>query len=131
MPREFTFRGLSVEEIQKLSLDEYAKLVSARLRRSIMRGFTPAQKRLLKRIKKYKEKGIQKPIRTHCRDMPILPEMLGMKFMVFNGKEFIPVEITVEKLGHYLGEFIPTRKRVQHGAPGVGATKSSKFIPLK
>jgi len=131
MPREFRYKGYSIEELKKMSLDEFAKLLPARQRRSILRGFTPAQKKLIEKIRKYREKGIKKPIKTHCRDMIILPEMVGMIIMVHNGKEFIPVEITPERIGHYLGEFALTRKRVQHGAPGVGATRSSKFIPLK
>ncbi len=131
MVKKFTYRGYTVEELQKISLEEFAKLVPARQRRSLLRGFTDAQKKLLEKIRKYKEKGITKPIKTHCRDMVIIPEMIGMTIMVYNGKEFIPVEITPEKLGHYLGEFAPTRKRVVHGAPGVGATRSSKYVPLK
>jgi len=131
MPREFRYRGYTVEELQRMDLSEFAKLLPARQRRSILRGLTPAQKKLLEKIRKYKERGINKPIKTHCRNMIILPEMVGLTIMVHNGKEYIPVEITPERIGHYLGEFALTRKRVQHSAPGVGATRSSKFIPLK
>ncbi len=131
MAKEFTYRGKTEQEIVNMSMDEFVKLVPARQRRSLLRGFTPAQKKLLQEIKLRKEKGISKPVKTHCRDMIILPEMVGVTVMVHSGKEFVPVQITAEKVGHYLGEFAPSRKRVQHGSPGVGATRSSKFVPLK
>ena len=131
MAKEFTYRGYRIEELQKMPLSEFANLLPARQRRSLLRGLTPYQKRLLEKVRKYRERGIKKPIKTHCRNMIILPEMVGMIFLVHNGKEFVHVEATPERIGHYLGEFAPTRKRVQHSAPGVGATRSSKFIPLK
>jgi small subunit ribosomal protein S19 len=131
MVKEFNYRGLSEETLMKMSLDEFAKIVTARMRRTLNRGLTPFQKRLLTRVKVAKKKGIMKPLKTHCRDMPIVPAMLGLTITVYNGKVYIPVQIDAEKLGHYLGEFARTRTRVQHSAPGVGATRSSKFIPLK
>jgi small subunit ribosomal protein S19 len=70
-------------------------------------------------------------IRTHSRDFVVLPEMVGMTIEVYNGQEFNRFEIQPEMIGHYLGEFVQTRKRVEHSAPGVGATKSSKYVPLK
>jgi len=114
-----------------MSLTDFAKLLPARQRRTIMRGLSPRHKKLLEKIRRYKENNIQKPIRTHLRDMIILPEMVGMKFAVHNGKEFVTIEIVPEMIGHRLGEFVQTRKRVIHGAPGIGATRSSMFVPLK
>jgi small subunit ribosomal protein S19 len=70
-------------------------------------------------------------IRTHLRDMIVLPEMVGMKISIHSGKDFAPVEISSEMLGHYFGEFVMTRKKVSHGAAGIGSTRSSKFVPLK
>ncbi len=128
---KFTYKGYSPEDLEKMSLKELIEILPARIRRTLRRGLTPAQQKLLEKIRKYKQKGINKPIRTHCRDMPILPEMFGLTIMVYNGKEFVPVKVTPEMIGHYLGEFALTRKRVVHGAPGVGATRSSKFVPLK
>jgi small subunit ribosomal protein S19 len=123
---EFTFRGKSLEDLKKLNIDEFALLVPARQRRTIQRGLSEGHKKLLHKVK------IKDPnIRTHLRDMIILPEMVGMKIAIHNGKEFTPVEITPEMLGHYFGEFVMTRKKVSHGAAGIGATRSSKFIPLK
>ena len=123
---EFTFRGKSLEDLKKLNIDEFALLVPARQRRTIQRGISEGHKKLLHKVK------IKDPnIRTHLRDMIILPEMVGMKIAIHNGKEFTPVEIMPEMLGHYFGEFVMTRKKVSHGAAGIGATRSSKFIPLK
>src|SRR5207247_2379854 len=70
-------------------------------------------------------------LRTHCRDVPILPDFIGKKVSIHNGKAFETVEIKPEMIGHYLGEFAMTRRPVKHSGPGVGATRSSKFMPLK
>lgn len=131
MAKQMKFYGREPEAFEHMSMEEFIKLLPARQRRSIKRGFTPAQKALLENIEEAKKTGDKKPIRTHCRDMVIIPEMLGMVFMVHSGKEFKRVEITFDMLGHYLGEFALTRQRIKHGSPGVGATRSSKFIPLK
>ncbi len=122
---EFTYRGKTLEELKKLSLEEFAKLVPSRQRRSILRGLSEEHKKLLNKIKQ------NKVVRTHLRDMIIVPEMVGSRIGIHNGKEFVQVEIIPEMLGHYLGEFAMTRKKVVHGAAGVGATRSSKFVPLK
>ncbi|MEM5804395.1 MAG: 30S ribosomal protein S19 [Candidatus Aenigmatarchaeota archaeon] len=127
MAKVFTYKGRTLEELQKMSLEDFAKLVRSRERRSLKRGFTAAQKRFLEAIRTSK-KGV---IRTHCRDMTIIPEMVGKKVAIYNGKEWDEVEIRMEMLGRRLGEFALTRKKVQHSAPGVGATRSSKFLPLK
>ena len=123
---EFTFRGKPLEELKKLSLEDFALLVPARQRRTIQRGFSEEHKKLLHKVR------IKDPnIRTHLRDMVVLPEMVGMKINIHSGKEFTPIDIIPEMVGHYFGEFALTRKKVSHGAAGVGATRSSKFIPLK
>jgi len=129
--KAFTYRGKTVEELKKMDFKEFAKLVPARQRRSLLRGFTDAQKRLLEKIKKAQEGKYNKVIRTHCRDIIILPEMIGLKILVHRGKEFVPVVITEEMLGHYLSEMTLTRNRVAHSAPGVGATKSSAAFSVK
>jgi small subunit ribosomal protein S19 len=123
---EFTFRGKSLEELKKLSQDEFALLVPSRQRRTLQRGISEDHKKLLHKVK------IKDPnIRTHLRDMIVLPEMVGMKIAIHSGKEFVPIDIISEMMGHYFGEFVLTRKKVSHGAAGIGATKSSKFVPLK
>lgn len=124
--KQFTWQGKTEEELKELELKEFAQLVPARQRRTLKRGFTEAQKRLLARV----EKG-DKNIKTHCRDMIILPSMLGMIFRIYNGKEWLPVMITAEMLGRYLGEFALTRKGVTHSAAGIGATRSSKAISAR
>ena len=124
--KEFTYYGKSLEELQKLSIKEFAEIAPARARRTLKRGLTDAQKILLKKIKKGESN-----IETHCRDMIILPEMANKTISVYNGKTFVKVMITTEMIGHYLGEFSLTRRRVQHGSPGIGATRSSKYVPLK
>ena len=115
-------------------MDEFIRLLPARQRRSLLRGLTLQQRILLEKIRRAREemkRGKKVVIRTHVRNMIILPEMVGLTIHVHNGKDFVPVEITPEMIGHYLGEFALTRKEVKHSAPGVGATRSSKFLPLK
>ena len=126
--KEYRFNGLSLEEMQKLSLEELIPLLPARQRRTLKRGFTKRQDKLYNDIMKT-EKGT--PIKTHCRDMIILPSFIGHRIDVHNGNEFQRVDIQSQMIGHYLGEFALTRKKVKHTGPGVGATRSSKFMPLK
>jgi len=129
--REFRYRGYTLEELQNMTLDELAGVMPARIRRTLRRGLSPENLKLLEKVRKYKSKGIDKVIRTHRRDMPVLPEMVGARIAVHNGKEFVEVKIVPEMIGHYLGEFAMTNRIVRHGRPGKGATRSSKFVPLK
>ncbi|CAD6491814.1 MAG: 30S ribosomal protein S19 [Candidatus Argoarchaeum ethanivorans] len=122
---EFTYRGKTIEELKKLSIEEFAELVNSRTRRSLKRGLSTDEKKLLEKIRG------DKTVRTHLRQMIILPEMVNKKVMVHSGKEFKSFEILPEMLGHCFGEYAPTRRLVKHGSAGVGATKSSKFVPLK
>jgi len=126
MAKELTWRGKTEEEVKSMEMKEFMELITARQRRSLKRGFTDQQKRLLKKIE-----ADDKNIKTHCRNMIIIPNMLGKMIKVYNGKEFIPVSIALEMLGHYLGEFAHTRKLVSHSAAGVGATRSSKAISAR
>ncbi len=129
--KEFTYRGKTIEQIKALDVKEFARIVPARQRRSLERGFTEMQKRLLIKIKKAKEGKYKKPIKTHCRDMVVIPEMLGLMIHVHAGKGFVQIEVLPDMLGHYLGEFTLTRNRVTHSAPGIGATKSSSAASVK
>jgi len=124
--KEFTFRGKKLDELKELSINAFSELLPSRQRRTLKRGFTDQQKILLRELKSKKSN-----IKTHCRDMIILPEMVGLKINVSNGKAFIPVSIQEDMLGHYLGEFSLTRKGVQHSSPGVGATRSSASVSVK
>lgn len=123
---EFTYRGYTIDKLKKMDLKKFAALLPARERRTILRGFSEEEQKLLRRIREG-----DKTIRTHLRHMVILPEMVGVKIGIHNGKTFEYVEIKPEMIGHRLGEFALTRKKVIHGSAGIGATRSSKYIPLK
>ncbi|MFC7251177.1 30S ribosomal protein S19 [Halomicroarcula sp. GCM10025324] len=129
---EFSFRGHTLDELQAMELDEVAELLPARQRRSITRGLTEEKHKLLERARDAEEEATANdPIRTHLRDMPVVPVMVGLTFAVHNGQDFERVKVEPEMLGHYLGEFQLTRTSVEHGQAGIGATRSSKFVPLK
>jgi small subunit ribosomal protein S19 len=129
---EFTFRGHTLDELQEMELDEVAELLPARQRRTIERGLTEEKQKLLEKAREAdEEETANNPIRTHLRDMPIVPAMVGLTFAVHNGQSFERVNVEPEMLGHYLGEFQLTRTDVEHGQAGIGATRSSKFVPLK
>lgn len=125
--KEFSYRGFSLQELQEMPTDEAISLLSARARRSYKRGLNQEEQVFVDRLL-----NDEKPVlRTHRREIVILPSFVGKKVAVYNGKEFMEFEIKPEMIGHYLGEFAPTRKSVTHSGPGVGATRSSKFMPLK
>lgn len=125
--KRFTYRGVPLKELLTMPIEKLAKLAPSRIRRSLARGFTPEQRKFLEKLRKYP----RKVIRTHVRDMIIIPEMIGRRIAVHNGKEFVTIRITPWMLFHYLGEFAPTNKPVKHSSPGKGATRSSKFIAKK
>ncbi|MHB8604271.1 MAG: 30S ribosomal protein S19 [Thermoplasmatota archaeon] len=127
--KEFTYRGHTLGELAALSNDDLIAAMPARARRFMTRMHQdPASVTLLAIAKETPEGG---EMRTHLRDFPILPTFVGKTVHVHNGKEFTKVVVTAEMIGHKLGEFSPTRKSVKHTGPGVGATRSSKFMPLK
>jgi small subunit ribosomal protein S19 len=121
--KQFTFRGKTAEELKEMDVREFAKLLKSRRKRSVLRQFQKIED-FVNRTKIKLSKN--KPIKTHQRDLIIVPQMVGMKIGVYSGNNFIPVNIIGEMLGHVLGEFAPTRSRVKHGGAGVGATKGSK-----
>ena len=131
MVKQFTYRGLSQKELENLSLDKLLELFPARARRSLTRGINDNKRKLIEEMKAAKSGILKNPINTHLRDVLILPTMVGVTVNVYSGKEFRPVTITTEMVGHYLGEYVITNKRVSHGAPGVGASRSSLYVPLK
>ena len=134
MPKEFTYKGYSLEELRQMSMDDFIKLLPSRQRRSLLRGLSDEQKKFIEKLREVKnETGSTEKItiKTHCRDAVILPEMVGITVLVHNGKEFASVEINTEKIGHVLGEFAITNKKVSHGMPGIGASRSSMYVPLK
>lgn len=131
MVKEFKYRGVGTEELQNLSLEKLFALLPARSRRSLTRGITDGKRKLLDEIKLAKAGKLTTPIKTHLRDLIIMPYMTGLTIHIFSGKEFVPVVIKPEMIGHYTGEYVMTNKRVIHGAPGVGASRSSLYVPLK
>ena len=131
MVKKFTFHGLSTEETESLTGEKLFDLLSSRARRSLKRGINDQKRKLIDEIKMKKAGKLNADIKTHLRDLIILPYMVGVTVNVFSGKEFVPIVITTEMIGHYLGEYVITNKRVSHGAPGVGASRSSLYVPLK
>ncbi len=129
MAKKYVFRGKTFEELSAISLEDLSKLLTARERRALKRGMPRVHKKLLENVRKMR--GKDKLIRTHARDMVVLPEMVGAKLGIHNGQEFQMVIIEESMIGHRLGEFALTRKKVKHSSPGLGATRSSKFVPLK
>ena len=143
--KQFTYRGLTVEELTALPIfspeeDPDALSVEgvmpSRVRRSMNRGFAEGitnggsnieEEHFINRLRE----NPGKTVKTHCRSLYILPEMVGRTIGVHDGRAFKMVEILPEMLGHALGEYAPTRRSVTHTGPGVGATRSSKHVALK
>lgn len=132
---KFKYQGKSIEELKKLSRDEFLKLLPSRLRRTLKRGQVKNNPKLFNKIKqavKELSEGEQKTvIKTHLRSLVITPKMAGLTIHVHRGNEFQKVFIKESMIGKYIGEFVMTRKMVKHSSPGVGASRSSKFIPVK
>jgi len=131
MVKQFEYRGVPLEELQGMSLEKLFLLFSSRQRRSLTRGITDGKRKLIEEIKLAKAGKLKTPIKTHLRDLIVLPYMVGVTVNTYAGKDFVPVTIIPEMIGHYLGEYVMTNKRVSHGAPGVGASRSSLYVPLK
>jgi|SRR3989344_3899756 len=121
--KEYIYRGQKLSFLKTLDVRESAKYMPSRSRRSVLRNFSVIEKF----VNKCETLSSQnKRIKTHLRDIIIVPKLVGMKICIHNGKSFNEVLITFEMIGHFLGEFSLTRNRVNHGKAGIGATKSSK-----
>ncbi len=134
MVKEFRYRGTSLEDLKKMSIDEIAKLLPSRARRSLKKGLTDQQKKFLENLRKTPEKFHK----THVRDMIILPEMVGAKVGIYKGgakagdsSKWVNVVIAPQMIGHRIGEYSIPIGRVKHSAPGIGASKGSKHIATK
>jgi len=125
--KEFTYHGFTMKELLEMPFDEVVTLMPSRIRRTLIRGLNEEQRTTFEKIRD----SDGRTIRTHRRDIPIIPQFVGKNVSVYSGKEFKEFEIKPEMIGRYLGEFVPTRGTVRHSGPGVGATRSSKFLPLK
>jgi small subunit ribosomal protein S19 len=131
MPKEFRYRGKSLEELNSMSTEALLELLPSRARRSLNRGVSEEKRKLLEDARAKKDGKLQGEIKTHARDMIILPTMVGLTISVHNGREFVPLEVKAEMIGRYLGEYVITNKKVVHGTPGIGASRSSLYVPLK
>ena len=69
---------------------------------------------LIKKVDKQKNETIKKPIKTWSRKSTIIPDFVGVSFLIYNGKKFIPITISEDMVGHKLGEFAPTRQFAGH-----------------
>jgi len=131
MPKEFRYRGKSLEELNSMSTEALLELLPSRARRSLNRGVSEEKRKLLEDARAMKDGKIQGEIKTHARDMIVLPTMVGLTISVHNGREFVPLVVKPEMIGRYLGEYVITNKKVVHGTPGIGASRSSLYVPLK
>lgn len=131
MPREYKYRGHTLEQLQGMSFESFLELLPSRQRRTLNRGISDEKKKLIEETRMAKEGKIKNPIRTHARDMVVLPSMVGLTIHVHSGKEFVALEVKPEMVGHYIGEYVITNKKVVHGTPGIGASRSSLYVPLK
>ncbi len=127
------YKGIPADKLKGMSVEEIMPMLKSRARRTLKRiSKNPQYKKLMKKASKVAEEDPSKVIKTHVREAVIIPGWLGLTFGVHNGKEFKTFVITAEKVGHRLGDYSPTTQmRIAHSGPGVGATRGSKFIPLK
>ncbi|OUJ18842.1 Ribosomal protein S19 [Methanonatronarchaeum thermophilum] len=128
---EFKYRGYTLEELKEMNLDELKEILPSRARRKIERGLNEEEKKLLEEIRELQDSSEDIVVKTHLRDMIILPEFVTLKIGIHNGNDFEVIRVEPEMIGHFIGEFATTRKDVKHGGPGIGATRSSKYVPLK
>ena len=130
MPERIAFKGKTESEVQAMSMQEFTSMIKSRERRWLKRNSMQYRK-LNEKIEKLRKSSPEKPIKTQIREAVILPSWVNMKFEIYNGKEFMPLVIAPNMVGHRLGEFVYTTKRVQHSAPGIRATRGSKFLSVK
>ena len=131
MPKEFRYRGKTLEELNTMSTEALLELLPSMARRSLNRGVSAEKRKLLEDARAKKEGKLDGEIKTHARDMIVLPTMVGLTIAVHNGREFVNLEVKPEMIGRYLGEYVITNKKVVHGTPGIGASRSSLYVPLK
>jgi small subunit ribosomal protein S19 len=131
MPKEFRYRGRTLDELNSMSTEALLVLLSSRARRSLNRGVSEEKRKLLEDARAIKEGKKEGEIKTHARDMVILPTMVGLTIGVHNGREFVPLQVKPEMIGRFLGEYVITNKKVVHGTPGIGSSRSILYVPLK
>lgn len=133
MARKVTFKGIDIEELKTYTPEQAMSLIPSRSRRALKR----AQKNInykyndfLAKVEEAKKNG--KKIKTHTRAAVVLPSWIGMTIGVYDGRKYVDVVIMPDMIGHRLGEYAGTTiVSVKHSGPGIGATRGSKFMPLK
>ena len=131
MVREFSYKGYDLEQLKKMSDDQLKEILPYAARRKMNRGIK-LDKKILRAIEANKAGNPPKNmVKSHVRDLLILPNMVGIKFGIYNGKTFEQVEVKPDMIGYYIGDFVLPRKIVSHGKAGIGATKSSKNVAKK
>ena len=123
--KEFRYRGHTLEELKQLSKQELMELFPSRIRRTLKRGYPEAAQKAHAKLMENDN------VKTHVREVVIMPQMVGKKVKVYNGQEYKEVRIEPEMIGHVLGEFSQTRASVKHSSPGVGATKSGMALSVR
>jgi small subunit ribosomal protein S19 len=131
LPKEFKYRGYTLEQLNSMSTEAMLQLLPSRARRSLNRGVSDEKRKLLEDARAAQEGKSRGQVKTHARDMIVLPSMVGLTISVHNGREFVALVVKPEMIGRYLGEFVITNKKVVHGTPGIGASRSSLYVPLK
>ena len=133
--KKFSYRGNDLKKLIEMNMDEMSQQLRSRQRRKLRRKMGTKYARFINKLldaKKHTAQG-EKPvaIKTHLRDCIVLPSMVQSVINIHKGNGYSNIEVKPEMIGYYLGEFAVTYKRVSHGKPGVGATHSSKFVPIK
>ncbi|MFH1056218.1 MAG: ribosomal protein S19 family protein [Candidatus Micrarchaeota archaeon] len=128
MARKIVYKGIDVEQVPKLSWEEFMRLIPSNSRRTLKRMGSQVKK-FLEKLRKHDFS--KKPMKTHFRNMPVTPDMVGKTFLVYNGHLFTEVKASASMLGRRLGDYAITIKLVKHSGPGVGATRGSKTVELK
>ena len=133
--KKFSYRGNDLKKLIDMNMDEMSQQLRSRQRRKLRRKMGSKYARFINKLleaKKHTNAG-EKPaaVKTHLRDCIVLPSMVQSVINVHKGNGYSNIEVKPEMIGYYLGEFAVTYKRVSHGKPGVGATHSSKFVPIK
>ena len=121
--KDVYYRGQLLDTLKAMSVRESAQYLPARSKRSVLRNFQIVEKFVQRCAAQVAQK---KKIRTHLRDIIIVPQLVGYTIGIYNGKEFKDLSITAAMIGHRLGEFSLTRVKVTHCTAGIGATKVSK-----
>ena len=86
---------------------------------------------LIKKVERLKSQPNPQPIKTWSRKSTIIPEFVGLSFLIYNGRKFIPLTISEDMVGHKLGEFAPTRTFAGHTPADKKAAKVESTTTVK